>query len=43
MSKEQFDKVLGYVDIGKSEGAKLRTGGNRLNDKGYFIEVKRID
>ncbi len=41
-SEEQLKKVLSYVDIGKNEGAKLLTGGERakpggeLND-GYFM------
>lgn len=38
VSKVQFDKILGYVESGKSEGAKLVTGGARHGDKGYFIE-----
>jgi len=35
---EQFKKILGYIDLGKKEGAKLETGGCRWGDKGYFIE-----
>jgi (Z)-2-((N-methylformamido)methylene)-5-hydroxybutyrolactone dehydrogenase len=39
---EQFDKILGYVEAGVSDGARLYTGGRRsdapeLRD-GYFIE-----
>ncbi len=40
VDKEQFDKILGYIKAGKSEGAKLATGGLRHGDKGYFIQVK---
>ncbi|CDK24764.1 unnamed protein product [Kuraishia capsulata CBS 1993] len=36
-SQMQLDKILGYVDIGKSEGATLVTGGERLGNKGYFV------
>ncbi len=42
-SKEQFDKILRYIDIGKNEGAELIMGGNvekldtTIND-GYYIE-----
>ncbi len=41
-SKEQFEKVLSYVDIGIKEGAKLKTGGERAKlggelDTGYFM------
>ena len=38
ISKEQFDKILGYIDSGKKEGARLVTGGNRHGKAGYFIE-----
>jgi aldehyde dehydrogenase (NAD+) len=39
ISKRQLDRVLGYVDIGRSE-AKLVCGGNRSphHDRGFFIE-----
>ncbi|XP_059276834.1 aldehyde dehydrogenase family 2 member C4 [Lycium ferocissimum] len=36
--KKQFEKVLSYIEHGKREGAKLLTGGNALDRKGYFIE-----
>jgi aldehyde dehydrogenase len=29
VSKEQFDKVMSYIDIGKAEGAKVVAGGDR--------------
>ena len=31
------EKILGYVEVGKSEG-RLLTGGHRLPGEGYFIE-----
>jgi aldehyde dehydrogenase (NAD+) len=34
----QFEKVMGYIDAGREEGAKLVCGGGRVGDKGYFIE-----
>jgi betaine-aldehyde dehydrogenase len=41
VSREQFDRVRMYQDIGKKE-AKLAAGGNRASggalDKGYFVE-----
>jgi betaine-aldehyde dehydrogenase len=41
VSKEQFDRVRKYQDIGKGE-AKLALGGNRATggalDRGYFVE-----
>ncbi len=43
VSQEQFDKVMGYIDTGKKEGARLLTGGNRVGNKGYFIEPTVFD
>jgi aldehyde dehydrogenase (NAD+) len=38
VDQSQFDKVMGYIDSGRSEGAKLVCGGGRVGDKGYFIQ-----
>src|ERR1700675_3005622 len=41
VSQEQMQTVLGYIEAGKTEGAKLITGGNRVSvdgGKGFFIE-----
>jgi aldehyde dehydrogenase (NAD+) len=38
VDRDQFDKVMGYIDAGKKDNAKLLAGGNRVGDKGYFIE-----
>jgi len=41
VSQEQLQTVLGYIDTGKNEGAKLLAGGNRVSvdeGKGFFIE-----
>ncbi|KAM0928807.1 hypothetical protein ACQ4PT_001999 [Festuca glaucescens] len=38
VDKVQFERVLKYIDIGKSEGATLLTGGKPTGDKGYYIE-----
>ncbi len=35
---DQFNKILSYIDKGKTEGAKCLTGGSRFGNKGYFIE-----
>ena len=43
VSKEQFDKILGYIDIGKQEGAELVTGGERCGERGYFIKPTIFD
>jgi aldehyde dehydrogenase (NAD+) len=38
VSQEQFDRVMGYIEHGKKDGAKLLTGGSRVGDRGYFIQ-----
>jgi aldehyde dehydrogenase len=37
-SNDQLEKILSYVDIGKKEGAKLLTGGERLALNGELAE-----
>jgi len=42
-SEGQIDKILNYIEIGKQEGARLMTGGERAYpggefDKGYFLK-----
>lgn len=37
VSAEQFNKILGYIERGKSEGAHVVTGGVRATEKGYFL------
>ncbi|MGA7617488.1 MAG: aldehyde dehydrogenase family protein [Thermoanaerobaculia bacterium] len=46
VSKEQMETVLGYIEAGKSEGAKLVAGGERADigtGKGYFIHPTIFD
>ncbi len=43
VSQEQCDRVMGYIDAGQKEGAKLLIGGKRLGNKGYFIEPTVFD
>ena len=44
VSQEQLDKILGYVELGQKEGAKLVCGGNRGSDlKGFFVEPTIFD
>ncbi|HLW87870.1 MAG TPA: aldehyde dehydrogenase family protein [Terriglobales bacterium] len=38
VSKEQLDRVCGYLESGFAEGAKAVAGGHRVGDKGYFVE-----
>ncbi|KAF7983872.1 hypothetical protein HWV62_18210 [Athelia sp. TMB] len=38
VSKTQYEKVLGYIESGKSEGAKVVVGGERKGGKGFFLD-----
>jgi phenylacetaldehyde dehydrogenase len=38
VSEEQLNRVCGYLEAGRSEGAKATVGGERLGDKGYFVK-----
>ncbi|KAJ7595491.1 NAD-dependent aldehyde dehydrogenase [Mycena floridula] len=37
VNQTQYDKIMGYIDSGKQEGAKLHLGGDRFGTEGYFI------
>jgi phenylacetaldehyde dehydrogenase len=37
ISDEQFTKVLGYLESGRSDGARAVVGGGRVGDRGYFV------
>ncbi|MFJ4830780.1 aldehyde dehydrogenase family protein [Streptomyces sp. NPDC088747] len=38
ISRKHFDRVTGYLDTGRAEGAELVTGGERLGERGFFLE-----
>lgn len=38
VSQEQLDRVCGYIDIGRQQGAKVLTGGGRAAGGGYFVQ-----
>jgi acyl-CoA reductase-like NAD-dependent aldehyde dehydrogenase len=38
VSERQMERVLSYVEVGRSEGAKLALGGSRVGDVGFFVE-----
>ncbi|KAF2845726.1 aldehyde dehydrogenase [Plenodomus tracheiphilus IPT5] len=38
VTKQQYERVLSYVDIGKSEGAELVEGGEACEGNGFFIK-----
>jgi acyl-CoA reductase-like NAD-dependent aldehyde dehydrogenase len=45
VDKTQMERVLGYIDAGKKEGAKLAMGGNRVKAEsgGYYVEPTVFD
>jgi aldehyde dehydrogenase (NAD+) len=47
ISQEQLDRVLGYIEVGTREGARLVTGGKRAayrgGETGYWIEPTIFD
>lgn len=43
VSEEQFKKILGYIEKGKQEGAKVITGGVPASKKGYFMRPTIFD
>lgn len=38
VDREQFNKVMRYIELGTGEGAQLLCGGSRVGDRGFFIE-----
>ena len=38
VSEEQMTRILGYIESGKRDGAKLISGGKRDGDRGYFVQ-----
>jgi len=38
VSQRQMDIVLGYIEKGQAEGARLLTGGKKLERDGYYLE-----
>lgn len=43
VSRQQLETVLGYIEAGKREGARLVTGGGRVGTRGYFVEPTVFD
>jgi len=45
VDETQLDRVLGYIDTGKEEGATLHLGGSRVLEEtgGYFVEPTIFD
>ena len=43
VSQEQFDRVMGYIRAGQSDGARMLCGGERWGKQGYFIQPTVFD
>jgi len=37
ISQKQLNRVMGFIDEGKTEGVEVVSGGHRLDRKGYFV------
>jgi len=38
IDRAQFEKILGLIEVGKKEGARMHCGGSRHGDKGLFVQ-----
>ncbi|KAF8641801.1 hypothetical protein AX16_009782 [Volvariella volvacea WC 439] len=38
VSKAHFDRVMGYINSGKEDGATVHVGGQRQGNHGYFVQ-----
>ncbi|KAI9457694.1 Aldehyde/histidinol dehydrogenase [Boletus coccyginus] len=38
VSEIQFNRIMGYIQSGKDDGAKIEVGGERKGTEGYFIQ-----
>jgi len=43
ISAEQRERVLGYIDVGRQEGAEVLIGGGAPDRPGYFVEPTIFD
>jgi aldehyde dehydrogenase (NAD+) len=43
VDRAQFDKIMKYIELGKKEGAKCLTGGERFGDRGYYVKPTLFD
>ncbi|HEX7382040.1 MAG TPA: aldehyde dehydrogenase family protein [Nevskiaceae bacterium] len=37
VSKRQLDRVVGYIDAGRADGARVLAGGSAIDGDGYFV------
>ncbi len=43
VSQEQLDKILGYIQLGQKQGAKLVVGGERVGKDGFYVSPAIFD
>jgi len=43
VSQEQADRIMGFIEAGQKEGAKLLTGGKRHGERGYYVQPTVFD
>ena len=43
ISSEQRERVLGYIELGRAEGAEVIVGGSAIDRAGYFVEPTIFD
>lgn len=43
VDQAQFDKIMSFIEKGRAGGAACLTGGNRVGDKGFFVEPTVFD
>jgi phenylacetaldehyde dehydrogenase len=43
ISADQRDRVMGYIEVGRQQGAEVLIGGSSLTGSGYFVEPTIFD
>lgn len=38
VDQDQMEKILSYIQAGRDQGARMLCGGNRVGEKGYYVE-----
>jgi aldehyde dehydrogenase (NAD+) len=43
VDRAQFDKVMRYIELGRLDGARCLTGGERFGERGFFVQPTIFD
>ncbi len=38
VDRDQFDKIMHYIDLGNRQGARCDAGGHRAGERGFFVQ-----